>query len=241
MNSEQRGMAITGTIMLIAFTALTFYICRNGFTGWAVLTGLVALGGISLILKAFGLLEESASTSSGGGAAGLAALFNSMDQKGAENFANLLNQMGESSNSSATPAPAPASPPKSEQPEPSHKAPPAGGGLLASMASTLVAGTVSADSLAPGQFRVVVVDTLFSATSTLKMQALLGASPTRMLAVMAFDENGQDVIQGQDENEKWWKLDDLKEPAVLYVPRDTLPYMKKQPRLWDRVQQCVDD
>ena len=90
MTSEQRWQIIGCAILTIVLTGVTIYICRDGFTKWALLTGALALGGIGGIID---VVEKK--SSSGGGAAGLAAHFNNMDAKGAENFAQLLNQMGE--------------------------------------------------------------------------------------------------------------------------------------------------
>jgi len=107
-------------------------------------------------------------------------------------------------------------------------------------ASSLVAAATSTETLAPGQFGVVVVGTLMDGSMNVQMQCALGADTTNVLhlAVMCFDEGGKDVLQGQDKDEKWWKLDDVKRPAILYVPRETLPYLQKQPYLWQRVRHC---
>ena len=228
MTTEQRWQVIGCAVATIVLTGVTIYICRDGFTKWALLTGFLALGGIGGIIDVF---EKKPST--GGGAAGLAALFNNMDAKGAENFAQLLNQMGESTAAPAPQSTTAASPTTTKCADGSS---PAAGSLLASMAPALSAGATSAATLALGQFRVVVVGTLFDASMDVAMQSALGANNVLHLAVMCFEEGGRDVLQGEDKDKQWRKLEDVQQPAVLYVPRETLPYLKQQPRLWQRVQ-----
>jgi hypothetical protein len=52
MSSEKRWQIIGGIVCLIGFAGLTFYLCRNGFTWWAVLTGCIAFGGLGMIFEA---------------------------------------------------------------------------------------------------------------------------------------------------------------------------------------------
>ena len=50
MTSAQRWQVIGCALVTIVLTAVTFYICRDGFTKWALLTGAIALGGIGGII-----------------------------------------------------------------------------------------------------------------------------------------------------------------------------------------------
>ena len=112
--------------------------------------------------------------------------------------------------------------------------------MLGSMASSLVAGISSHDELPPGRFRVVVVETLFNASMNVKMLSAVGAATPNVLylAVMCFDEPGGEVLKGEDKEQRWWNLSEVEQPAVLYVPRETLPYLQQQRRLWERVLHC---
>jgi hypothetical protein len=43
---------VSGTVFATGFTAWTIYIVRHGFSWWAILTGLMALGGLGQIIGA---------------------------------------------------------------------------------------------------------------------------------------------------------------------------------------------
>ena len=218
MSSEQRTQALVGAIGAIGMAGLTMYLCSGGFSWWGLLTALLALGGIGTAIEA---MQKGTSSSGGSPAEGLAALFNNMDTKGAENFAKMLNQMGSAS--------APAVPAAAAETQPAAAAPTKG-------------SAVAPATLAPGKFRVVIVDSLRAGSMAVEMQSLLGAGASQVLhlAVMSFDEGGKDVLHGQDKNEQWRKLTEVTEPAILYVPRETLPYLKQQSRLWQRVDDCSE-
>src|SRR5439155_22933973 len=65
MSSEQRGKVIVGVVGLIGMTGLTIYVCRDGFSWWALLTGLFALCFLGVIGAAF---EDMPSSGTRGGA-----------------------------------------------------------------------------------------------------------------------------------------------------------------------------
>jgi hypothetical protein len=103
---EHRIFGIAGAVVGIGFTIWTIYLLSNGFTWWVVLTGLLGFTGWVMLLSFLttdavsfaklgaGSTNEPERRGSGSGAEALAGLFNTMDSKGAENFAKLLNQMG---------------------------------------------------------------------------------------------------------------------------------------------------
>jgi len=56
------------------------------------------------------------------------------------------------------------------------------------------------------------------------------------LAVIALKErDGSTRFLGEDMNGKQFNLHDVSQPAILLVPKDTLPHLKGDAELWARV------
>lgn len=56
------------------------------------------------------------------------------------------------------------------------------------------------------------------------------------LAVLAYQEpDGSLTLKGEDAEGNYFKLDDVSQPALLFVPRDTLPHLQGKQELWSRV------
>jgi predicted Zn finger-like uncharacterized protein len=104
-NHLEVGALVVLIVFTLAFLAWTIYLDSDGFNGWSLVTGGVALlGGAGLL----GCLIDDKPTGGAvvlpkpvpppkpamGGAEGLAALFNKMDDQGAQQMAALFNQMG---------------------------------------------------------------------------------------------------------------------------------------------------
>jgi hypothetical protein len=56
------------------------------------------------------------------------------------------------------------------------------------------------------------------------------------LAVMAYEErSGLLKLMGEDANGRSFNLIEVSQPALLFVPRETLPHFKRNQKLWSRV------
>jgi hypothetical protein len=56
------------------------------------------------------------------------------------------------------------------------------------------------------------------------------------LAVMAYQQrSGTLELMGEDANGRNFNLSDVSQAALLFVPRETLPYLKRNQKLWMRV------
>jgi hypothetical protein len=120
------------------------------------------------------------------------------------------------------------------------------GGILSDLAEplTAMAKMPAADQVAAGSFSINVVGTYADAETAVKMGAMLDAAGSgyEVLAVMAVSEpNGTMVLEGRDADGKSKDLGSVSKPAVLFVPRETLPYLKENEALWARVQQVEEE
>lgn len=53
---------------------------------------------------------------------------------------------------------------------------------------------------------------------------------------MAYEErSGSLKLMGEDANRRRFNLSDVNQAALLFVPRETLPYLKRNQTLWSRV------
>jgi hypothetical protein len=96
--------------------------------------------------------------------------------------------------------------------------------------------TQRAENPSEGSFLVQVCDSYFDAEMALMFAGALGEnSPALRLSVLPVQgRTGGLEWSGQDSEKKWHDLATLKEPAVLFIGRDTLPLLK-QSALWSRV------
>ncbi len=97
------GLLIFGVVLTLAFLAATIYLNLGGFDPSSFMTGGIALIGVVVLLGCMvddkpvqiaAAAPKPPPAPAMGGAAGLAALFNKMDGQGAQQMANLFNQMG---------------------------------------------------------------------------------------------------------------------------------------------------
>jgi hypothetical protein len=98
-------------------------------------------------------------------------------------------------------------------------------------------------SLDPGEFYIKIVGSYFDATQVVEGQQIFGDStkPEEVLAVMAYrNPDGSHAYRGKDSSGAEHDLDKVDKPAVLFVPKETLPLLQREARLWRRVKGSED-
>jgi len=71
-----------------------------------------------------------------------------------------------------------------------------------------------------------------------KISATIGEKKAEVvkLAVMAYQErDGSLKLKGEDAKGRSFELADVSQPALLFVPSETLPYLQRNQKLWNRV------
>jgi len=95
-----------------------------------------------------------------------------------------------------------------------------------------------AQSLGAGQFWLIEVEEHIDATQAVLTSGeyMRAAVPsTLVLAVEAFRRGGALEFKGENAEKKWLELNRITQPAILFVPRETLPLLKRDAQLWSRV------
>jgi len=83
-------------------------------------------------------------------------------------------------------------------------------------------------------FKQAVVQFVYKAKA--KISAKIGKKETLVLAVMAYQaSHGSLKWVGEDANKNSFNLYDVGQPAIIFVPKETLPHLQKDRTLWSRV------
>jgi hypothetical protein len=73
------------------------------------------------------------------------------------------------------------------------------------------------------------------AIQSVRLHNLKGGKKLCFSLVAADDRIGKTELIVQDTSGKSYSLNDITEPVLLYISKDTLPFLKQDASIWDRV------